>query len=180
MQPLRPLQTPPLNLFLQSMNQIGRSKTGSGDVLIKDVCSWYSFPSLMNSRFGSHKDVSHTHRQEIEVPKKNIYAMHWLGLWWKVCGYHRVTVDYASVTLFENLKVFPERFQTLKAAVVGVGAQSFIPACSVIGADAVFIRNPQLAVRQVKQHQIWCTCKYGISKNGIKQHTDDNQYLTFI
>lgn len=99
-----------------------RSKTGSGDVLIKDVCSWYRFPSLMNSRFGSHKDVSHT-IEEIEVPER-INGMHWFGVCRYRCG------DYANLTLFENLKLFPEKASNSTEG----SAQSLIPACSVISA----------------------------------------------
>lgn len=41
-----------------------------------------------------------------------------------------VTGDYANVTVFENLKLFPERASNSTKG----SAQSFIPAFSVIGA----------------------------------------------
>lgn len=100
-----PFATPTVSC--RGINQMGRSKTGSaGDVLIKDVCSWYSFPSLMKSQFGSHKDVSHTGRK-LRFQKKLMGCIDWV--YDRESGrVIRVTVDYVNVTLFEKLKLWPK------------------------------------------------------------------------
>lgn len=62
------------------MNGRPRSKTGSaGHELIKDVCPWYSFSSLRNSPFGSHKAVLHT-SWKLRSQKD---GMHRLAGWFK-------------------------------------------------------------------------------------------------
>lgn len=72
--------SPPPTFSHRGINQTARSKTGSsGDVLIKDVGSWYSFLSLANSRFGSHKVVLHT--LSGNWGSKEIIGTLWLGLW---------------------------------------------------------------------------------------------------
>lgn len=76
--------SPPPTFSHSSINQTPRSKTESaGDGLIKDVGSWYSFLSLTNSRFGSHKVVLLTWTGN--WGSKDIIGM----LWWSVSESHQ-------------------------------------------------------------------------------------------